>query len=66
MGHIVSYWVTIYIMCTCLLYFQYKMKTLNPKWCEQFDLYMYDEQSSHLEIMVYDYDVAEKNDLMGR
>jgi len=45
---------------------KYKNKTLNPRWLEQFDLYMYDEQSNHLEISVFDYDVSGRDDFMGR
>ncbi|XP_074651718.1 multiple C2 and transmembrane domain-containing protein 1-like isoform X2 [Tubulanus polymorphus] len=43
-----------------------KMKTLNPRWKEQCELYMYDNQTSTLEVTVWDFDVADKNDLMGR
>ncbi|XP_064650930.1 multiple C2 and transmembrane domain-containing protein 1-like isoform X5 [Lineus longissimus] len=45
---------------------KWKPKTLHPKWREQFDLYMYDEQTSQLELTVMDYDIGGKNDLMGR
>ncbi|XP_041464336.1 multiple C2 and transmembrane domain-containing protein 1-like isoform X3 [Lytechinus variegatus] len=41
-------------------------KTLNPKWMEQFDLRMYEEQSSMLEISVWDKDLGSKDDIMGR
>ncbi|XP_030832836.1 multiple C2 and transmembrane domain-containing protein 1 isoform X4 [Strongylocentrotus purpuratus] len=41
-------------------------KTLNPKWMEQFDLRMYEEQSSSLEISVWDKDLGSKDDIMGR
>lgn len=45
---------------------KYKYKTLNPRWLEQFDLYMYEDQSNHLEITVFDYDVSGRDDFMGR
>ncbi|XP_055882633.1 multiple C2 and transmembrane domain-containing protein 1-like isoform X5 [Biomphalaria glabrata] len=43
-----------------------KSKTLNPSWLEQFDLRLFDEQSSQLEISVYDHDTRGKDDFMGR
>ncbi|XP_069137876.1 LOW QUALITY PROTEIN: multiple C2 and transmembrane domain-containing protein 1-like [Argopecten irradians] len=45
---------------------KFKTKTLNPKWLEQFDLRMYDDQSRNLEITVYDHDVTGRDDFMGR
>jgi len=45
---------------------QYKSKTLDPRWLEQFDLYMYDDQSNQLEITVFDHDVSGRDDFMGR
>lgn len=45
--------------------FQHKHKTLNPHWLEQFDLRMYQGQTSHLEIVAYDHDVG-RDDFMGR
>jgi len=45
---------------------QYKCKTLNPRWLEQFDLYMYDDQTNQLEITVFDHDVSGRDDFMGR
>ena len=40
------------------------MKTLSPRWCEQFDLRM---KSAHmLDISVWDYDVTGRDDFMGR
>ncbi|KAK3606242.1 hypothetical protein CHS0354_037918 [Potamilus streckersoni] len=44
---------------------KFKSKTLNPKWLEQFDLRMYEGQTSHLEITLYDHDVG-RDDFMGR
>ncbi|XP_078668257.1 multiple C2 and transmembrane domain-containing protein 1-like isoform X3 [Branchiostoma floridae x Branchiostoma belcheri] len=41
-------------------------KTLDPRWLEQFDLHMYDDQTSVLEISVWDKDVGSKDDFMGR
>ncbi|XP_072038092.1 multiple C2 and transmembrane domain-containing protein 1-like [Amphiura filiformis] len=41
-------------------------KTLNPKWMEQFDLHLYDDLASGLEISVWDKDVGSKDDIMGR
>ncbi|KAJ8028903.1 Multiple C2 and transmembrane domain-containing protein 1 [Holothuria leucospilota] len=40
-------------------------KTLSPKWMEQFDLKIYEDQSQILEISVWDKDVG-KDDIMGR
>ncbi|XKL59873.1 hypothetical protein PGB90_000889 [Kerria lacca] len=40
-------------------------KTLNPKWLEQFDLHLYDDQSQELEITVWDKDWT-TDDFMGR
>ncbi|XP_035824948.1 multiple C2 and transmembrane domain-containing protein 1 isoform X2 [Aplysia californica] len=45
---------------------KFKSKTLCPRWLEQFDLRLYDDQSSHLEITVYDHDTRGKDDFMGR
>jgi len=52
--------------CILCLLLQYKTKTLNPKWLEQFDLHMFDDQTSHLEIAVYDHDTGGRDDIMGR
>ncbi|XP_036357615.1 multiple C2 and transmembrane domain-containing protein 1 isoform X3 [Octopus sinensis] len=45
---------------------KFKPNTLNPRWLEQFDLRMYDDQTKCLELTVYDHDVAGKDDFMGR
>lgn len=45
---------------------KFKPNTLNPRWLEQFDLRMYDDQTNCLELTVYDHDVAGKDDFMGR
>ena len=45
---------------------QYKEKTLNPRWLEQFDLQMYEDQTTTLEISVWDHDMSGKDDIMGR
>jgi len=47
-------------------FLQYKPKTLNPKWLEQFDLYMFDDQTSYLEVSVWDHDAGGRDDMMGR
>lgn len=39
------------------------LKTLEPKWLEQFDMHMYDDQSHTLEVMVFD---RRKDLFMGR
>ncbi|XP_052794647.1 multiple C2 and transmembrane domain-containing protein 1-like isoform X2 [Mya arenaria] len=44
---------------------KHKYKTLCPRWLEQFDLRMYQGQTSHLEMIVYDHDVG-RDDFMGR
>ncbi|XP_060576166.1 multiple C2 and transmembrane domain-containing protein 1-like isoform X4 [Ruditapes philippinarum] len=44
---------------------KHKYKTLNPRWLEQFDLRLYQGQTSHLEIVMYDHDVG-RDDFMGR
>ena len=49
-----------------LSWLQYKPKTLNPVWLEQFNLHMYEDQTSHVEISVWDHDAAGKDDIMGR
>lgn len=43
-----------------------KPKTLNPKWLEQFDLYLYDNKDPKLDISVFDHDVGGRDDIMGR
>jgi len=49
---------------------RYKSKpifeTLNPRWLEQFDLYLYADQSKEMEITVWDKDQRSKDDFMGR
>ncbi|ELT94467.1 hypothetical protein CAPTEDRAFT_227763 [Capitella teleta] len=45
---------------------KYKSKTLKPRWLERFDLLMYDDQTSTLEISVWDHDIGGKDDIMGR
>ncbi|KAL1114805.1 hypothetical protein AAG570_007629 [Ranatra chinensis] len=40
-------------------------KTLNPRWLEQFDLHLYEDQSQELELTVWDKDKS-KDDFMGR
>ncbi|CAG5130346.1 unnamed protein product, partial [Candidula unifasciata] len=43
-----------------------KTKTLSPSWLEQFDLRLYEDQTSLLEITVFDHDTRGKDDFMGR
>ena len=49
---------------------RYKSKpiyeTLNPRWQEQFDLNLFEEQPQELEITVWDKDQRSKDDFMGR
>ena len=49
---------------------RYKTKTvyesLNPKWQEQFELYLYEDQGQELDITVWDRDQRSKDDFMGR
>ena len=49
---------------------RYKTKvvyeSLNPKWQEQFEMYLYPGQSQDLEISVWDRDQRSKDDFMGR
>ncbi len=49
---------------------RYKSKpiyeTLSPRWLEQFDLSIFDDQSKELEITVWDKDQRTKDDFMGR
>ena len=54
-------WITVHLHSL-----QYKPKTLNPRWLEQFDLHMFDDHTSHLELSVWDHDTAGKDDIMGR
>lgn len=53
------------VKCMGAILLQYKPKTLNPRWLEQFDLHMFDDQTSHLELAVWDHDQG-KDDIMGR
>ncbi|XP_038070847.1 multiple C2 and transmembrane domain-containing protein 1-like isoform X2 [Patiria miniata] len=49
---------------------KYKSKTekgtLNPKWMEQFDVRLFEDQTNTLEISVWDKDVGSRDDIMGR
>lgn len=48
---------------------KYKTKviqeTLHPRWNEQFDLFVYDVEERNLEISVWDWDRAARNDFVG-
>lgn len=41
-------------------------KTLNPRWMEQFDLFIYDPEDKEIEITVWDWDRGLRNDYMGK
>ncbi|ESO10061.1 hypothetical protein HELRODRAFT_97320 [Helobdella robusta] len=43
-----------------------KLKTLNPKWVETFDIDWLESDQSYLDINVYDHDVGGKDDVLGR
>ena len=49
---------------------RYKSKpiyeTLNPRWLEQFDLYLFSGVSQELEVTVWDKDQRSKDDFLGR
>ena len=43
------------------------LRSLNPKFLEQFDLYCYDSNKMNLQVSVYDYDTASSSDdFMGK
>ncbi|CAL4149459.1 unnamed protein product, partial [Meganyctiphanes norvegica] len=43
-----------------------ELRTLAPKWLEQFDFHLFEDQSQVLEITVLDKDVRSKDDFMGK
>ena len=49
---------------------RYKTKvvyeSLSPRWQEQFEMFLYDDQSQELEVTVWDKDQRSKDDFMGR
>ena len=57
-------------MCFRLGGERYKTKTvyetLNPRWQEMFELYLYEDQGQELDITVWDKDQRSKDDFMGR
>ena len=57
-------------MCFRLGSERYKTKTvyetLNPRWQEMFELYLYEDQGQELDITVWDKDQRSKDDFMGR
>ena len=64
------YFVTIAHSCTRLAGERYKTKvvyeSLSPRWQEQFEMFLYDDQSQELEVTVWDKDQRSKDDFMGR
>ncbi|XP_076054770.1 multiple C2 domain and transmembrane region protein isoform X2 [Oratosquilla oratoria] len=43
-----------------------ELRTLSPRWVEQFDFHLFEDQSQVLEITVWDKDARTKDDFMGR
>ena len=41
-------------------------ETLCPRWLEQFDLNLFEDQTQELEVTVWDKDPGRKDDFMGR
>ncbi|EDV21046.1 uncharacterized protein TRIADDRAFT_60419 [Trichoplax adhaerens] len=41
-------------------------KTLNPVWKEEYEFHIYYDQTTIFELEVYDYDMASKDDFMGK
>ena len=64
------HFVTIAHSCTRLASERYKTKvvyeSLSPRWQEQFEMFLYDDQSQELEVTVWDKDQRSKDDFMGR
>ena len=64
------HFVIIAHSCTRLAGERYKTKvvyeSLSPRWQEQFEMFLYDDQSQELEVTVWDKDQRSKDDFMGR
>ena len=64
------HFVIIAHCCTRLAGERYKTKvvyeSLSPRWQEQFEMFLYDDQSQELEVTVWDKDQRSKDDFMGR
>jgi Ca2+-dependent lipid-binding protein len=41
-------------------------KSTSPKWLEQFDFHLYDDQPSLLEVTAWDHDIKAKDEIIGR
>ena len=41
-------------------------KTATPRWLEQFDLHLYEDQSQLLEVTLWDYDPKARDEFLGR
>ena len=54
------------IICFCVLLEQTCTKTLNPVWKEEYEFHIYYDQTTTFEVEVYDYDMASKDDFMGK
>ena len=43
-----------------------ELRTLNPRWLEQFDFHLFEDQSQLLDISVWDKDPKAKDEFIGR
>lgn len=66
----ISFFIHYPHSCTRLASERYKTKvvyeSLSPRWQEQFEMFLYDDQSQELEVTVWDKDQRSKDDFMGR